>query len=56
MITGAASGIGQALALEKPIGGIRPFSFANTRNAVLGRAKDGEGRASAVEPIFSRHV
>ena len=29
-----------------------PTAFRNTRNAALGRARDGEGRASAVEPIF----
>jgi hypothetical protein len=26
------------------------------RNAALGRAKDGEGRASAVEPIFGNLI
>jgi hypothetical protein len=31
-------------------------AFRNTMNAVLGRAKDGEGRASVVEPIFGNLI
>ena len=33
-----------------------PTAFRNTRNAALSRAKDGEGRASAVEPIFGNLI
>ena len=31
-------------------------AFLNTMNAALGRAKDGEGRASVVEPIFGNLI
>ena len=33
-----------------------PTAFRKARNAALGRAKDGEGRASAVEPIFGNLI
>ena len=39
---------------RKPIGGTD--AFRNTMNAVLRRAKDGEGQASAVEPIFGNLI
>jgi hypothetical protein len=39
---------------RKPIG--CTGAFRNTINAALGRAKDGEGRASAVEPIFGNMI
>jgi len=38
----------------KPIGGTDRLS--EQENAALGRTKDGEGRASAVEPIFGNLI
>src|SRR5208282_6631963 len=47
-------GRGRPTRPSKPIGGAD--AFWNTRNTALGRAKDGEGRASMVELIFGNLI